>query len=146
MNDPVVYNAFLREIKHVPLLVLDDIGAENLTDYNLEILSSILYFRYNYNLPNIITSNIGFLPTAINITNRVNNPLARNTKQHPQQQQIKKIRNQYISFHELDEEIKIDMTGRLGSVLTSRIADQYVFFVYEGKDRRIMRSNSAIIT
>ncbi len=48
-----------NQIKEVPLLLIDDIGAEKLTDWSRdEILGSILQYRMDYKLPTFFTSNL----------------------------------------------------------------------------------------
>ena len=59
-------------IKEVPLLLIDDIGAEKLTDWARdEILGSILQYRMDYKLPTFFTSNLTIkeLETHLQITN-----------------------------------------------------------------------------
>lgn len=46
------------EYKNVPLLVLDDLGAEKTTDWTRERLFEIIDYRYNEELPIIITTNL----------------------------------------------------------------------------------------
>ena len=56
------YNEFeerLSSVKNVPLLLLDDIGAENVSNWSRdEILGPILQYRMNNNLPTFFTSNL----------------------------------------------------------------------------------------
>ena len=48
-----------NEIKEAPLLLIDDIGAEKVTEWSRdEILGSILQYRMNQNLPTFFTSNL----------------------------------------------------------------------------------------
>lgn len=70
----IFYPDFLRSLKenfngdfekrmytviHTPLLLIDDIGAENLTSWSRdEILASILQYRMDNNLPTFFTSNL----------------------------------------------------------------------------------------
>ncbi len=59
-------------IKKVPLLLLDDIGAENVSNYNRdEILGPILQYRMEEELPTFFTSNltISELENNLSITN-----------------------------------------------------------------------------
>lgn len=44
--------------REVPLLILDDLGAHNYTDWTKNKIFSIVNYRLNYLLPTIITSNI----------------------------------------------------------------------------------------
>ena len=48
----------LSEIKSVPLLVLDDLGKENLTEWVKETIYSIINYRYEHMLPTVITTNL----------------------------------------------------------------------------------------
>ena len=46
-------------IKKVPLLLIDDIGAENVTNWGRdEVLGTILQYRMEENLPTLFTSNL----------------------------------------------------------------------------------------
>lgn len=48
----------MEAIGRVPLLVLDDLGAERDTSYSAELLYNIVNSRYNSRLPTIITTNL----------------------------------------------------------------------------------------
>ncbi|SNR75202.1 ATP-binding protein [Desulfurobacterium atlanticum] len=50
----------LSDIMDIPLLILDDVGAERTTDWAKDILSTIINYRYTKNLPTIITTNLMF--------------------------------------------------------------------------------------
>ena len=53
------YEEKFRYIKKVPLLLLDDIGAENVSNFSRdEILGPILQYRMEENLPTFFTSNL----------------------------------------------------------------------------------------
>lgn len=53
------YEEKFRYIKKVPLLLLDDIGAENVSNFNRdEVLGPILQYRMDENLPTFFTSNL----------------------------------------------------------------------------------------
>ena len=53
------YKELFENIKTVPLLLIDDIGAEKLTDWARdEILGSILQYRMDFKLPTFFTSNL----------------------------------------------------------------------------------------
>ena len=47
-----------EKIQSYPLMVLDDIGTERDTDYNLEQMESIVDLRYRAKLPLIVTTNL----------------------------------------------------------------------------------------
>ena len=53
------YNEQFDEIKKIPLLLLDDIGAENCTNWSRdEVLGPILQYRTESHLPTFFTSNL----------------------------------------------------------------------------------------
>lgn len=53
------YNELYEEILRVPLLLLDDIGAENVSNWSRdEVLGPILQYRMDNNLPTFFTSNL----------------------------------------------------------------------------------------
>ena len=53
------YQELFTSIQKVPLLLIDDIGAEKLTDWARdEVLGSILQYRMDYKLPTFFTSNL----------------------------------------------------------------------------------------
>lgn len=47
----------IEEIKDVPLLIIDDLGKEKITEWNREKLFEIINYRYENYLPVIITTN-----------------------------------------------------------------------------------------
>ena len=66
------YNDRFNYIKNIPLLLIDDIGAENLTVWGRdEILGTILQYRMQENLPTFFTSNLNLkeLEEHLSITN-----------------------------------------------------------------------------
>jgi len=46
-----------REYSMAKLMVLDDLGTQKITDWNLEIIQMIIYHRYESYRPTIVTSN-----------------------------------------------------------------------------------------
>ena len=53
------YNELFERIKKIPLLSIDDIGAEKLTDWARdEVLGNILQYRMDNGLPTFFTSNL----------------------------------------------------------------------------------------
>lgn len=48
----------LNTAREVPLLILDDLGAHNYTDWTKNKIYSIINYRLNHELPTIITTNI----------------------------------------------------------------------------------------
>lgn len=60
-------------IKKVPLLLLDDIGAENITPWSRdEILGTILQYRMDQNLPTFFTSNLNLKQLQSHFSNTSN--------------------------------------------------------------------------
>jgi primosomal protein DnaI len=53
------FNNSFNKIKEIPILLIDDIGAENITAWARdEILCSILQYRMEEHLPTFFTSNL----------------------------------------------------------------------------------------
>jgi DNA replication protein DnaC len=50
--------ALLRSVRRVAVLILDDLGAHNYTEWTCNKLYSLLNYRLNYQLPVIITTNL----------------------------------------------------------------------------------------
>ncbi len=46
------------EAKTVPVLILDDLGAHNYTDWSIKTIFAILNYRVNFELPTIVTTNL----------------------------------------------------------------------------------------
>lgn len=58
-NDNNEYKNVFEKVKNAPLLLIDDLGAENITEWSRdEILCPILQYRMENNLPTFITSNL----------------------------------------------------------------------------------------
>ena len=53
----IEYDEMFERIRSVPLLVLDDLGAENPSAWALEKLFQLLNHRYTHRLPTVITTN-----------------------------------------------------------------------------------------
>lgn len=51
------YNARFDEVRTIPMLVLDDLGIESPTPWATEKLYQIINYRYNAQLPTVITTN-----------------------------------------------------------------------------------------
>jgi len=54
---PVTYDERFETVRATPLLILDDLGTENATSWAKEKLYQILNYRYNAQLPTVITTN-----------------------------------------------------------------------------------------
>nr|WP_041284841.1 ATP-binding protein [Desulfoscipio gibsoniae] len=57
-QNAVTESELLDTAREVPLLILDDLGAHNYTDWTRNKIFSIINHRLNYLLPTIITTNI----------------------------------------------------------------------------------------
>lgn len=55
-NSPVQYDQLFEQVKSVPLLILDDLGAETSTPWAKEKLYQIAVHRHNGRLPTVITT------------------------------------------------------------------------------------------
>lgn len=55
------YYRLMEFLLNVPLLVLDDLGSERLSDWRIETLSHIISHRYNFLKSTIITTNYNLL-------------------------------------------------------------------------------------
>lgn len=49
---------YLSKMKNAPLLVLDDLGQENSTDWSRQILFDVINYRYEHKYPIVITTNL----------------------------------------------------------------------------------------
>lgn len=73
-NDNNEYKRSFEKVKTVPLLLIDDLGAENMTTWGRdEILCPILQYRMENDLPTFITSNLDLksLETHLSMNNEV---------------------------------------------------------------------------
>ena len=62
-----------ESVKKVPLLLIDDIGAEGLTAYSRdEVLCPLLQYRMDNNLPTFFTSNLSIKELEIHLANSKN--------------------------------------------------------------------------
>lgn len=57
LRDFSTSDSLMKELRRIPLLILDDIGKEKVTDWNREKLYEIVNTRYEDYLPLVITSN-----------------------------------------------------------------------------------------
>ncbi len=53
-------NGYISKLAGVPLLIIDDLGAERDTDYALEQIYTVIDERYKANKPLIVTTNLSF--------------------------------------------------------------------------------------
>jgi len=57
-GSPVEYDELFEAVRTVPILILDDLAAENPTAWAMEKLYQILDYRARQNLPTLITTNL----------------------------------------------------------------------------------------
>lgn len=57
-NSDLTYDETFDRVRNTPLLILDDLGVENPSEWAQEKLFQLLNHRYNHNLPTIITTNM----------------------------------------------------------------------------------------
>src|SRR5699024_6484419 len=72
-NAEATFGEKYEYIKSIPLLLIDDIGAENVTSWGRdEILGTLLQYRMNENLPTFFTSNLNIneLENHLAVTNK----------------------------------------------------------------------------
>jgi DNA replication protein DnaC len=69
--DPDVPRDLLDRCKKSPLLVLDDLGTEKLTDWASERLGMIINYRYNEMKTTIVTSNLSIEEIEANVSQRI---------------------------------------------------------------------------
>lgn len=56
-SSPITYDERFEQVRNVELLILDDLGTQNATPWAAEKLYQILNYRYNAELPTVITTN-----------------------------------------------------------------------------------------
>lgn len=56
-SDSEKYGKLMNLLLNIPLLVLDDLGSERLSDWRIETISHIITHRYNYIKSTLITTN-----------------------------------------------------------------------------------------
>ncbi len=54
-DSPTTYDELFEQVRNVPLLVLDDLGAHSSTPWAQEKLFQIIYHRHNNSLPTVVT-------------------------------------------------------------------------------------------
>jgi DNA replication protein DnaC len=63
MEDNEKYTKLMNFLLKTPLLVLDDLGSERLSDWQREIITHIISYRYNHMKSTIITTNYALRKT-----------------------------------------------------------------------------------
>ena len=57
-NSEVTYDELFEQVRNVPLLILDDLGAQSSSPWAAEKLFQVLNHRFNAQLPTVITTNV----------------------------------------------------------------------------------------
>jgi DNA replication protein DnaC len=70
----VSYDQRFETVRTAPLLILDDLGTENTTPWAGEKLYQILNYRYNAQLPTVITTNYRLEEIDVRLRSRMNDP------------------------------------------------------------------------
>lgn len=70
-TSPVTYDERLEQVRNVELLILDDLGTQNTTPWAAEKLYQILNYRYNAELPTVITTNQSLLDIDPRLASRL---------------------------------------------------------------------------
>ena len=77
-SSPISYDELFEQIKNVPLLILDDLGAERSSPWAEEKLYQIIVHRHELRLPTVITSTLSIqqlIESKPNIGSRLVDPL-----------------------------------------------------------------------
>jgi len=70
----VPYDEFLEQVRNVPLLVLDDLGAQTSTPWAKEKLDQLLTHRFNSKLPTVIVTTIPIEQLEDRVRTRLTDP------------------------------------------------------------------------
>jgi DNA replication protein DnaC len=73
-NSPVSYDERFEEVRNAPLLILDDLGTQSSTAWAQEKLFQLLNYRYNAQLPTVVTSNHRLEEIDLRIRSRMVDP------------------------------------------------------------------------
>jgi len=74
-DDPeATFEARFDEIRNAPLLIMDDFGTQNATDWAQEKLFQILNYRYTNRLPLVVTTNLMLEEVEPRIRSRLEDP------------------------------------------------------------------------
>lgn len=73
-DSPVTYDQRFETVRTAPLLILDDLGAQSTTPWAQEKLYQILNYRYNAQLPTVITTNHPLEEIDVRLRSRMTDP------------------------------------------------------------------------
>ncbi|PMP61714.1 MAG: DNA replication protein DnaC [Hydrogenobaculum sp.] len=155
-NNMSSYDKLLSKIIKTPILVLDDLGSEVLTDYNRDIITYIIASRYNDMKPIVITTNFDLTrydihPKDVGLEDK---PAIKNNKKkmdtitlqsqkipfEKERQNQEDIHGRVFSYKDLPNALRGDLALRLGDSIASRLGEMCNFVYMFGKDRRALKS------
>ncbi|HUT96532.1 MAG TPA: ATP-binding protein [Dehalococcoidales bacterium] len=70
----VTYDQVFEEVKNAPLLILDDLGKQSTTPWAEEKLYQIINYRYNHQLPTVVTTNCALDEIDSPVSSRLADP------------------------------------------------------------------------
>jgi DNA replication protein DnaC len=73
-QNPRAFDEMFEEVRSVPLLVLDDLGAQSGTPWADEKLFQLINYRYNACLPTVITTNLTVSSLDPRLASRLTDP------------------------------------------------------------------------
>ena len=74
-NSEVTYDELFEQIRNVPLLILDDLGAQTSSPWAREKLFQLLNHRFNTQLPTVITTNVPLERLDESLQSRLTDPM-----------------------------------------------------------------------
>jgi len=73
-TSPTTYDERFDQVRKAPVLILDDLGTQNATPWAAEKLYQILNYRYNAELPTVITTNQSVADMDPRLASRLRDP------------------------------------------------------------------------
>ena len=153
-SNNTTYEETIERIKTVPILILDDLGAQNATDWAEEKLYQIFNYRYVNQLPTVITSNVGLSKIDGRIVSRLgdNNLTAviqMNVPSYRTKQRINDYEDNISILHLLSDKTfdnfdpRRDLTGEASRQLNTAV-DRCKEFASETKNWLVLIGPSGI--
>ncbi|AEF18939.1 MULTISPECIES: ATP-binding protein [unclassified Hydrogenobaculum] len=149
------YDKFLTKIIKSPILVLDDLGSEVLTDYNRDLITYIISSRYNDMRPIVITTNFDLARYDINPKDvgLEDKPATKSNKKKmdmitlklqkkPFENEQEDVRGKVFSYKDLPNALRGDLALRLGDSIASRLGEMCDFIYIFGQDRRALKGKT----
>ena len=73
-NSEVTYDELFEQVRNVPLLILDDLGAQTSSPWATEKLFQVLNHRFNAQLPTVVTTNVPLDRLSESLQSRLTDP------------------------------------------------------------------------